>query len=195
MLKQLFPYFDTRRMLPRSLKNATGDLPPGREMYKEYIRIAVPSVCEMVLISLINMMDTVMVSSIGTDAVAAVGLVGQPRMIMLSLFFALNTGITAVVARRKGEGRRADANATVRTSIIMILVLSALLMALLTPNEDMKKLQDTAQFTELMVRQEEMKTLPFGEIWNEYCRRCGVPEDGKWFSIVQKYEQDVQLKR
>ena len=131
MLKQLFPYFDTRRMLPRSLKNATGDLPPGREMYKEYIRIAVPSVCEMVLISLINMMDTVMVSSIGTDAVAAVGLVGQPRMIMLSLFFALNTGITAVVARRKGEGRRADANATVRTSIIMILVLSAVLMALL----------------------------------------------------------------
>ena len=74
-------------------------------------------------------------------------------------------------------------------------VQKALLMALLTPNEDMKKLQDTAQFTELMVRQEEMKTLPFGEIWNEYCRRCGVPEDGKWFSIVQKYEQDVQLKR
>ncbi len=74
-------------------------------------------------------------------------------------------------------------------------VQKALLMALLTPNEDMKKLQDTAQFTELMVRQEEMKTLPFGEIWNEYCRRCGVPEDGKWLSIVQKYEQDVQLKR
>jgi len=62
-------------------------------------------------------------------------------------------------------------------------------------NEDMKKLQDTDQFTELMVRQEEMKTLPFGGIWDEYCRRCGAPVDGEWFPVVQKYEQDVQLLR
>ncbi|MBQ7305611.1 MAG: hypothetical protein IJW85_05325, partial [Clostridia bacterium] len=129
----LLPYFDPRHMLPRSMKNEVGQLPPTGEMYKEYIRIALPSVCEMVLISLINMMDTVMVSSIGTDAVAAVGLVGQPRMIMLSLFFALNTGITAVIARRKGEERRTEANATMRTSIIMILLLSAILMAVLLP--------------------------------------------------------------
>ena len=74
-------------------------------------------------------------------------------------------------------------------------VQKALLMALLTPNEDMKKLQDTDQFTELMVKQEEMKTMPFGGIWDEYCRRCGVPEDGKWFPQVQQYEQDVQLAR
>ena len=74
-------------------------------------------------------------------------------------------------------------------------VQKALLMALLTPNEELKKLQDTDQFTELMVRQEEMKTMPFGEIWDEYCRRCGVPEDGKWFPMVQEYEKDVQLAR
>ena len=74
-------------------------------------------------------------------------------------------------------------------------VQKALLMALLTPNEDLKKLQDTDQFTELMVKQEEMKTMPFGEIWNEYCRRCGVPEDGEWFKTVQQYEQEVQILR
>ena len=71
----------------------------------------------------------------------------------------------------------------------------ALLMALCTPNEELKKLQDTDQFTELMVRQEELKTMPFGEIWNEYCRRCGAPEDGEWFPVVKEYEQNVQLKR
>lgn len=125
-------FFDTRRMLPRGM-SPLADMPAGKDMYKEYIRIAVPSVCEMVLISLIGMIDTVMVSGVGTDAVAAVGLVGQPRMIMLSLFFALNTGITAVVARRKGEGKRKEANATVRTSIVLILALSALLMAVLMP--------------------------------------------------------------
>ena len=74
-------------------------------------------------------------------------------------------------------------------------VQKALLMALLTPNEELKKLQDTDQFTELMVRQEEMKTLPFGEIWDEYCRRCGAPVDGEWFPMVQQYEKDVQLLR
>ena len=129
----LLPYFDPRHMLPRSMKNEVGQLPPTGEMYKEYIRIALPSVCEMVLISLINMMDTVMVSSIGTDAVAAVGLVGQPRMIMLSLFFALNTGITAVIARRKGEEIRQKATRPLRASIMMILLLSAILLAVLLP--------------------------------------------------------------
>lgn len=126
-------YFDIRAMLPPKLAGQAGELPSGSSMYREYIRIAVPSVMEMVLISLINMMDTVMVSGLGTDAVAAVGLVGQPRMIMLCLFFALNTGITAVVARRKGEERAEDANRTVRTSVVMMIVMSALLMAVLLP--------------------------------------------------------------
>ena len=133
MLKKLFPFFDVQRMLPASMRGQSAEIPAGREMYKQYIGIAVPSVCEMVLISLISMVDTVMVSSLGTDAVAAVGLVNQPRMIMLCLFFALNVGITAVVARRKGENRQAEANAALRTAIMMILGLSAILMVLLLP--------------------------------------------------------------
>ncbi len=71
----------------------------------------------------------------------------------------------------------------------------ALLMSLCTPNEELAKLQDDGKFTELMVRQEELKTMPFGEIWDEYCRRCNAPVDGEWFPQVQAYEQDVQLKR
>ena len=67
----------------------------------------------------------------------------------------------------------------------------ALLFALLQPVEDWKALQDAGQFTELMVRQEESKTLPFGEIWAEYCRRCGKPEDGAWFPMVKEYETKV----
>lgn len=125
-------FFDIRQMLPAGTEPVEA-LPSNRETYGKYIHLAVPSVCEMVLISLINMMDTVMVSGIGTDAVAAVGLVGQPRMIMLSMFFALNVGITAVVARRRGEKRQDAANATVRTAIVICIALSALLMALLIP--------------------------------------------------------------
>jgi len=74
-------------------------------------------------------------------------------------------------------------------------VQKALLMALLTPACEHKKMQDQDDWTALMVAQEEMKTLPFGEIWNEYCRRCGKPEDGEWFQKVLDYEKEVQLKR
>ena len=71
----------------------------------------------------------------------------------------------------------------------------ALLNALLCPHAELKAMQDSDNWTELMVRQEEQKTLPFGEIWNEYCRRCNVPEDGKWFEIVKKYEAEVLSAR
>ena len=71
----------------------------------------------------------------------------------------------------------------------------ALLSALCTPHTALIELQDTNQFTELMVRQEELKTLPFGEIWDEYCRRNGVPVDGAWFAEVKDYEQNVLCTR
>ena len=72
-------------------------------------------------------------------------------------------------------------------------VQKALLMALCTP--DLSALQNGGNWTELLVRQEEMKTLPFGEIWTEYCRRCGAPADGEWFDTVKEYEANVLSKR
>ncbi|MCI6083236.1 L-rhamnose isomerase [bacterium] len=74
-------------------------------------------------------------------------------------------------------------------------VQKALLQAMLTPNAAFKAMQDEGRFTELLVAQEESKTLPFGEIWAEYCRRAGVPEDGQWLAQVQAYERDVLSKR
>ncbi len=71
----------------------------------------------------------------------------------------------------------------------------ALLYALLEPNAELKKLQDEGNWSKLMVMLEEEKTMPFGEVWNEYCRSCGKPEDGQWFAEIEKYEQEVQLKR
>lgn len=70
-------------------------------------------------------------------------------------------------------------------------VQKALLYALLQPSGYLKKLQDNGDLTRLMVVQEELKTLPFGEIWNEYCRRCGAPCDGEWFEDVTNYEKQV----
>ena len=71
----------------------------------------------------------------------------------------------------------------------------ALLWAMLQPHARLKALQDSAQFTEKLVLMEEAKTLPFGDIWEEYCCREGVPADESWFAEVQQYEKDVLSKR
>ena len=67
----------------------------------------------------------------------------------------------------------------------------ALLNALCTPNEMLKKLQDESRFTELMVMQEEIKTYPFGAVWEEYCRQCGVAGDTGWLEEIKEYEAKV----
>jgi L-rhamnose isomerase len=70
----------------------------------------------------------------------------------------------------------------------------ALLYALLMPHGDFKKLQDSGQFSKLMVLQEEFKTLPFGAVWDEYLARQKVP-GGDWFGRVEKYEAEVLSRR
>ena len=73
-------------------------------------------------------------------------------------------------------------------------VQKALLGALLEP-PTLKEMQNKGNFTKLMVVSEEVKTLPVGEVWNEYCRQCGKPLDGEWYNIVEDYEKEELLKR
>ncbi|MBR3815149.1 MAG: L-rhamnose isomerase [Clostridia bacterium] len=72
-------------------------------------------------------------------------------------------------------------------------VQKALLFALLQPDEKLKQLQNESNFTEIMYLQEEMKTAPFGDVWNEYLERENVPTD--YLTEVKKYEQEVLVKR
>lgn len=71
----------------------------------------------------------------------------------------------------------------------------ALLMALCMPNEELKKLQDEGRFTELMAKQEAMKMMPFGDVWNYYCEQGGIVDDFGLFAKVDKYEVEVLHKR
>ncbi|WP_059102625.1 L-rhamnose isomerase [Shouchella shacheensis] len=74
-------------------------------------------------------------------------------------------------------------------------MVKALLYAALLPHDHLKKLQDEGRFTERFALQEQFKTYPFGEVWDEYCRQQSTPIEREWLDIVKRYEEDVQLKR
>ena len=71
-------------------------------------------------------------------------------------------------------------------------VQKALLYALLEPSS-LKELQNSSDFTSLMVRSEELKTMPFGDVWEEYLNREGVSID--YLSEVKAYEKNVLEER
>ena len=104
-----------------------GDVPSTNTLYKDFIKIAWPAMVESVLMSLVNLFDSIMVSSQGIDAVAAVGLTTQPRMVFYAVFFALSIAVTTIVSRRKGQGDREGANATLAQSLGLVTVLAVVL--------------------------------------------------------------------
>jgi L-rhamnose isomerase len=71
----------------------------------------------------------------------------------------------------------------------------AMLLALLTPHDAFRARQDEERFTELFARQEALKTMPFGDVWEAFCEKTGVPGEDKWFEEVLAYEREVLSKR
>mgnify|MGYP002856637588 CR=1 FL=1 len=119
----------------------TNRLPEGvdsKELYRDVVRIAWPSFVELILTQLASMVDLMMVGSIGgsehTDwgamALSAVGLTNQPKFLLMAAFIAMNTGVTAMVARYKGIGEREKANLVVRQGLLFTFVSTILLSVL-----------------------------------------------------------------
>lgn len=104
-----------------------GDLPSDRQILKTTLSIAWPSVLESFFVCLAGMMDTIMVSSLGSYAIAAVGLTQQPKMLGLAIFMSMNVAVSAIVARRKGAGDRESANRVVRMCLLITLILTAII--------------------------------------------------------------------
>lgn len=105
----------------------TGDIPETKTLYKGFLKMAWPAMVESILMSLVNLVDTMMVSNCGTDSVAAVGLTTQPRMIFYAVFFALSIAVTAIVSRRKGQNDQEGANACLAQSMGLVAVLAIIL--------------------------------------------------------------------
>lgn len=71
----------------------------------------------------------------------------------------------------------------------------ALLYAMLLPHGELKKYQDSGNFTKMLAMSEEYKFYPYNEVWNEFCRRENVPQGEKWLEETDRYEKEVLSKR
>lgn len=101
---------------------------------KENIRITLdmawPSIIESFFVAFAGLIDSLMVSSLGSYAVAAVGLTTQPKFMGLALFFATNVAVSALVARRRGEQKQEEANRIFSTVLVFIIVAAILISVL-----------------------------------------------------------------
>lgn len=102
----------------------------NRENIKRTLKVAWPAVLESFFVAVVGIVDSMMVSELGEFAVAAVGLTTQPKFIGLAMFIATNVAVSALVARRKGQGEQADACRIMKTAIMFTIVAGLIVSAL-----------------------------------------------------------------
>lgn len=74
-------------------------------------------------------------------------------------------------------------------------MVKALLIALLEPTDMLRKAEKSGDFTLRLAMLEELKTLPYGAVWDYYCARSDVPVGSAWLAEVKAYEKNVLAKR
>ena len=74
-------------------------------------------------------------------------------------------------------------------------MIKALLMAMLEPFDKLRQLELSGDFTSRLALGEEIKTLPFGAVWDYYCLKSDVPVQSAWIDIVKEYEKGISNKR
>ncbi len=96
----------------------------SKDTLKETFRVAAPAMIESFFTAVVTFIDSKMVSSLGTAAVASVALTTNPIMLRLTPFTAMNIATAALIARRKGEGRQKEANEVLLTSLTLTVLLA-----------------------------------------------------------------------
>lgn len=104
---------------------------------KQIATIGIPAVIESIINVVIGSIDTRMISPLGKGAVSAVSFTAQPKLIILSIFFAMGTAVSVFVAQALGRRDRDEANAyfhaILRITVILSLVLGVLCGLLAKP--------------------------------------------------------------
>ncbi len=97
---------------------------------KEVLKLALPATGEQLLSMTVSIVDTMLVGHLGAAALASVSLATQWTFMAVTLFAAVSTGATALVARSVGAGDWDTANRTVRQSLLVGLAIGLVSTAL-----------------------------------------------------------------
>ena len=73
--------------------------------------------------------------------------------------------------------------------------LRALMMALLEPRDLLRQYENDGNFTARLALLEELKGLPFGAIWDDYCLKQGVPVGMAFMDVISAYEKKILPER
>ncbi len=71
----------------------------------------------------------------------------------------------------------------------------ALLSTMLEPIKELRKMERNGNYTERLALLEELKTMPFGAVWDYFCYTQNVPVGMAWFDEVKQYEKKVLVNR
>jgi L-rhamnose isomerase len=74
-------------------------------------------------------------------------------------------------------------------------MLKSLLLAMLEPLDKLRQAEITGDYTYRLAMLEELKTLPFGAVWDYYCLKSDVPAGSDWLDDIKNYETTVTNKR
>jgi L-rhamnose isomerase len=74
-------------------------------------------------------------------------------------------------------------------------MIKSLLIALLEPVKTLQQMEAEGDLTSRLAMMEQLKTYPFGAVWDYYCMKSDVPPAESWLADVRAYEEDVLSKR
>ncbi len=122
-------YCIEKGMALRQLKNSENFLLDGN-IHKNIMILAGPAIIEMLMATLVQFVDTAMVSRLGPSVIAAVAVNMSPTMLLSALFAGVGVGTTALVARHFGAGEKEDARLVSKQSVMIGVFGAAVLMML-----------------------------------------------------------------
>ena len=128
MLDRIQRWLSIDSMLPAAER--LGPVGTTKQLYGNYLKIAWPATLQGLMLQFMTAIDLAMVGALGASALASVGIMGQPEMVMLIFCRALSIAVTAIIARRHGEGEVDGMNAVLKQSILLNFLIYVPLLAI-----------------------------------------------------------------
>lgn len=122
-----------------------------RQFFRKLLTLALPIMVQNFIVSSLNMVDTLMIGSVGENEIAAVGIANQVFFMLNLLIIGVTAGGSMFISQYWGSGDRHKIKNVCALGIVSITAIGAIFMAaaLLIPNFILGLFTDNASVIEL----------------------------------------------